>query len=341
MLHHSLLQVVVDVCPGVDDLIVALLIGDKTHIEVGLDLIDLVLTTLDDRCFLLRHDDVVEVEGKTGEVRHAVTEVLHTVEERASSVHTYVFDYVGDELTQSLLRDDTVEEANLLRDDLVDDDTSHGGLYDMADRITLLINVVNQTFHLSVLVDTLLVECDDSLFRTIEGLTLTLCTRTDLGDIVKTEHHILRRHGDRSTIGRVEDVVALEHQNLSFQHGLIAQRQVNSHLVTIEVGVERCTSQRVELDSLALDHLWLECHHRQTVKRRSTVQKHRVTFHHVLKNIPNHRLTAVHDLLSTLNCLHDATLDELADDKRLVELSSHQLRQTALTHLQLRTDDDH
>ena len=103
MLHHSLLQVVVDVCPSVDDLIVALLIGDKTHIEVGLDLIDLVLTTLDDLCFLLRHDDVVKVEGKTGEVRHTITEVLHTVEERASTVHTYVFDHVGDKFTQCLL----------------------------------------------------------------------------------------------------------------------------------------------------------------------------------------------------------------------------------------------
>ena len=211
----------------------------------------------------------------------------------------------------------------------------------MTDWIALLVDVVNQTFHLSVLVDTLLVECDDSLFRTIEGLTLTLCTRTDLGDIVKTKHHILRRHGDRSTIGWVEDIVTLEHQNLSFQYGLIAQRQVNSHLVTIEVGVERCTSQRVELDCLSLDHLWLECHHRQTVKRRGTVQQDRMTFHHVFKNIPDHRLTTVHNLLGTLDRLHDAALDELADDKRLVELSSHQLRQTALTHLQLWTDDDH
>ena len=135
--------------------------------------------------------------------------------------------------------------------------------------------------------------------------------------------------------------MALKHQNLRFQHGLVAQRQVNSHLVTIEVGVERCTSQRVELDSLALDHLWLECHHRQTVKRRSTVQEHWVTLHHVLKNIPDHRLAAIHDLLSALDRLHNAALDELTDDERLVELGSHQLRQATLAHLQLRTDDDH
>ena len=341
MLHYSLLQVVVDVRPSIDDLIIALLIGDKTHIEVGLDLIDLVLATLHDLCLFLWHDDVIEVEGKTGKVRHAVTKVLHTVKERAGTVHTHMLDHVGDELTQSFLRDDTVEEAYLLRDDLVDDDTSHGSLYDMTDRITLLVNVVDEALHLSVLVNSFLIESDDSLFRAVEGLTLTLGTRTDLGDIVKAEHHILRRHGDRSTIGRVEDVVALKHQNLRFQHGLVAQRQVNSHLVTIEVSVERRTSQWVELDSLTLDHLWLESHHRQTVKRRSTVQEHRVTLHHVLKNIPDHRLTAVHNLLSALDRLHDAALNELADDERLVEFGSHQLRQATLTHLQLRTDDDH
>ena len=71
-----------------------------------------------------------------------------------------------------------------------------------------------------------------------------------------------------------------------------------------------------------------------------TVQHHGVTLHHVLQDIPDHGLTTVNNLLSALHRLHDTALDELADDEWLVELGSHQLRQTALTHLQLRTYDD-
>ena len=66
-----------------------------------------------------------------------------------------------------------------------------------------------------------------------------------------------------------------------------------------------------------------------------------MTLHHILENIPDDRFTTVHDLLSTLHRLHDAALDELTDDERLIELGCHQLRQTALTHLELRTDNDH
>ena len=77
------------------------------------------------------------------------------------------------------------------------------------------------------------------------------------------------------------------------------------------------------------------------MQRRSTVQKHGVTFHHVLQDIPDDGLTTINDTLGALHRLHDTALDELTDDERLIELGGHELRQTALAHLQLRTDDDH
>ena len=115
---------------------------------------------------------------------------------------------------------------------------------------------------------------------------------------------------------------------------------MHSHLVTIEVGVEGGTCQRVQLNSFTLDELRLEGLDTQTVKCRGTVQQNGVTLHHVLKDIPDDRLTTVHNLLGALHCLHDTALDELTDDERLVELGCHQLWQTAFTHLQLRTYDD-
>ena len=135
--------------------------------------------------------------------------------------------------------------------------------------------------------------------------------------------------------------MALEHQHLCLKDSLIAQRQVNGHLVAVEVGVERSTSQRVELDSLTLDELGLEGLNTETVKRRSTVEEHGMALHNVLKDVPDYRLAAVDNLLSALYGLHDAALDELADNERLVELGCHELGQTTLAHLQLGTNNDY
>jgi hypothetical protein len=75
---------------------------------------------------------------------------------------------------------------------------------------------------------------------------------------VDPDDHVLGGHGHRTTVGRLEDVVAREHQNACLGLGLGGQRQVHGHLVTIEVGVEGRADERVNLDGLALDKLRLE-----------------------------------------------------------------------------------
>ena len=107
-------------------------------------------------------------------------------------------------------------------------------------------------------IDTLLVVCDDGLFGTIELQASALCSGTKLGDVVQTEHHVLRRNGDRCAVGRIQNVMRLEHQDLSLEDCLVAQGKMHSHLVAVEVGIERRTSEGMQLDCLAFDHLWLE-----------------------------------------------------------------------------------
>ena len=134
--------------------------------------------------------------------------------------------------------------------------------------------------------------------------------------------------------------MALKHKDLCLKDGLVAQREVNSHLVAVEVSVERGTCQRMVLDGLTLNQFGLEGLNTQTVQCRSTVEQHRVSLHHVLQDVPDDGFAAVNDFLRTLHGLDDTALDEFADDERLVEFGSHESRQTALTHLQFRTDDD-
>ena len=128
---------------------------------------------------------------------------------------------------------------------------------------------------------------------------------------------------------------------MCFQNRFVAQRQVNGHLVTVEVGIKRRTCQRVQLDCLTFDHLGLECLNTETVKCRSTVQQHRMTLHHVFQNIPDNRFLAIYNLLGTLYRLHDTALNELTDDERLIKLSCHQFWNTAFTHFQLWTYNDY
>ena len=318
LVEQDIRDIVVDVCPRIDDLVVTLVVGDETHVVIVGDATHLLVTFLNEFSLLRRYDNIVEVERQTGKISHAVTQVLDTVEELARLGKAYRLDDVGDDVTQRFLRDNPVDVTHLVGDDAIDDDTTDRGLHDMFELVTFSIAVINEHLHLGMQVAATLVVGDDGLFGTVECQSLALGSRTNLGDIVQTEHHVLRRHGDRSTVGRVEDVVALEHENLCLEDSLVAQRQVNSHLVAVEVGIERRTCQRVQLNSLALDKFGLESLDTQTVQCRSTVEEHGMTFHHVLEDVPDDRFATVDDFLRRFHCLDDAALDKFADDEWLI-----------------------
>ena len=76
------------------------------------------------------------------------------------------------------------------------------------------------------------------------------------------------------------------------------------------------------------------------MERRGTVEEDGVSLDDILEDVKDDRLATINDALGALDGLDDAAVDEATDDEGLVELSSHILRQTALVHLQLRTDDD-
>ena len=190
LLHQNVAKVVVDMCPGIDNLVVTLVVGNETHVVVLGNLLNLGITLLHQVFLRLRDNDIVEVERQTSLVSHAVTEVLDTIEELTGLSETNVLDDVGNDVAQRLLRDDLVDIAHLLGDDAVYDDTTDRGLHHMT--AGLAINdIVDNDLHLSVQVTPTLVMGNDSLLRTVEGQALTLGTWTNLRDIVQSEHHIL------------------------------------------------------------------------------------------------------------------------------------------------------
>ena len=208
-------------------------------------------------------------------------------------------------------------------------------------RISVLINIVDHHGYGCVQCHLAFVVGDFGFFRTIENGTFALVALAQLGDIVQTKHHVLRRHGDRSAIGRVKNIVGTEHQHLSLENRLVAERKVHSHLVAVEVGIERRTCKRMKLNGLAFDHFGLESLNTETVKSRGTVEEHRMSFHHIFQNVPYHRFLAVDNLFGALDSLYNTTLNELADYKRLVKFRRHILGNTAFMHFQFRSDNDY
>ena len=139
---------------------------------------------------------------------------------------------------------------------------------------------------------------------------------------------------------RRQDVVRRQHQDPRLGLRLGRQRHVDRHLVAVEVGVERRTHERVDLDGLALDQHGLEGLDAETVQGRRPVQHDRVLADDLLEHVPHLRTRALDHALGALDVLRQVLVDEPLHDERLEELERHLLGQTALVQAELRPDHD-
>ena len=161
-----------------------------------------------------------------------------------------------------------------------------------------------------------------------------------VGEVVGAEDHVLRRRGQRRAVGRRQDVVGGQHQDPRLGLRLRRQRQVDRHLVAVEVGVERVADERVDLDRLALDQHRLEGLDAQAVQRRRAVEEHGVLVDDLLEHVPDLGDHRVDHLLGRLDVLRGLALDEPGHDERLEQLQRHELGQAALVQAQRRAGHD-
>ena len=172
-------------------------------------------------------------------------------------------------------------------------------------------------------------------------LAFTLCIYTVTADVIQTQYHVLGRADNRLAVGGGKDVVGGHHQRTGFELGFQGQRYVYRHLVTIEVGVECRTNQRVQLDSLTFNQYRLKRLNTQTVKGRRPVQHYRVFANHFGEDIPHLSCFALDHLLGRLDGGRQTTTFQLGKDERLEQFQRHLLGQTTLVQLQRRADHDH
>ncbi len=288
MLHQHVCHGGIHFVPSTHDVVVTLVICHLTEIIHLSDLLHLRISLCDEFGFFLWNQNIVQIETQTAFECHLVTEILDVIEELRCACHTTGLDNLGDNALHGTFLQGDILIAYLLRHILVDHHAS-GSRFHQCAVDTHLDNRVN--IHLPF------VQRHKALFRTVEKLSLALLVLAGLGDIVKTQNHILRRNGNRIAVSGIQYVVRPQHQQLRLQYRLYTQRQMDSHLVTVKVGVETGTGQRMQLNSLTLYHSRLESQNAVTVQRRGAVQQHRMTLHHVLKNIPDDGIFAVDDFL--------------------------------------------
>ena len=152
--------------------------------------------------------------------------------------------------------------------------------------------------------------------------------------------HVLTRCNDWLSILWTKDVVATKHHDECFGSCFFTQRYVNSHLVTVKVGVEGSTYQWMQTHGTSFHQLRFEGLDTQTVQCRRTVHQNRIAVNDTFHNIPDTWILTIDQLLRSLRIACNFFIYDFIDDKRLEQLNCHFTRQTALIHFQIRSDRD-
>ena len=139
---------------------------------------------------------------------------------------------------------------------------------------------------------------------------------------------------------RAEDVVRAHHEHVRFGLRLDRQREVDGHLVAVEVGVEAGADERVHLDGVAFDEHGLEGLDAHSVEGRRAVEENRVLVDHLFEDVPDLGVAALEHALGALDGVGEPVVLEAADDEGLVELKGDLLGKAALVELELGADND-
>ena len=347
--------------PLVNDFDVALRLVDEALLEVLVDLVDVGLGAIEQLLLLGRDESVPHRDGEAGAGSVVEAGVLDGVEDRADLGLGVTIAAVGNQLGHVALDHLVVHELIVFGQALaVEDDAADGGLEArglvagdvVVDKLVLA--VLNAEDTGAVLVDDIGVGSGHAdlnlglhvdlgaavigVQRVVEAgehVVLARQTLANLGEVVHTDDHVLRRDVDRLAGCRRAQVVRREHKHASLGLSLAGQRHVDRHLVAVEVGVEGRADQRMQVDSLALDQHRLKGLDGQTVQGRCTVEQHDAAVDDLFEDVPHKGGTTVDSALGALDVLDLAKLDQALHDEGLEELQRHGLGQTALVQQQL------
>ena len=351
-IHQSLGNAVRGLFPDVDHALAAFVVAQKTASENVVDLDDLLFRFRDHVFLLGRNLNILETDGNTAACGVVIAEFLDLVQRFRRLCRTVLAVAVVNNITEILLHDEMIDlktehiverfsryKTEVLRDGIVENDLTDRRVYNAPVSLPFIFTGQSDLDPCLKRNITRLIRHDGFVFR-VENLAFSLCAVALQSKVIAAHDHILRRGYDRTAVLRLEDIVGRQHKEPCLGLRFYGQRYMDSHLVAVEVGVERGTYQGMEFDRAAFDKNGFERLDAESVERRSTVQQNRMILDHVLESAPDFVGPSFDHSLRAFHILRIAVLHQVFHDKRLEQFQSHLLRETALVHLQFRTDHD-
>jgi len=347
LFHHRLAHAVAGLAPDVHHVVVAFLGRHQTRRVLLVDFLDLFARLGKDAFLGGRDQHIVHADRDTAARGQAEARLHQLVGEDHRVAQAAAAERLVDQARDLLLLQGLVQhrEGQPLGQDLRQDGAADGGLEAAQHRLVLAVLVtfvlVQAHGDARLQLDRLVLVGAHDFGHVHEVQAFAGTIHALAGGVVQAQHDVLRRNDRGFAVGREQHVVGGQHQRAGFQLGFQRQRDVDGHLVAVEVGVERRANQRVQLDGLAFDQHRLERLDAQAVQRRRAVQHDRVFADHLFEDVPHHRFLRFHQLLGRLDGRGQTHHFQAVEDEGLEQFQRHQLGQAALVQLELRTHHDH
>ena len=343
--HHFLGELVGALGPGVDDLVVFLALGDQAVIVLLLVFLGQRRSLGDEARLRIRHDHVVLAERNAGLERFPEAERHDPVAEDdrllLPAIAVDDVDHVGDFLLGHQLVDDVEGNLGVFGHEFAENHAAGRGVEYFGDAIAAGVERPGAALDLGVQRHRLGGQGVLDLAHFRERHALAGLAVAHQRDIVEPEHDVLARHDDRHAVGGMQDVVGRHHQDARLELRLQRQRHMHRHLVAVEVGVERRTDERMQLDRLAFDQHRLERLNAKAMQGGRTIEHDRMLANHLVEDVPNLRFFLFDQLLGLLDRGGQALGVEARVDERLEQFERHLLGQAALMQLEFGADHDH
>ena len=160
------------------------------------------------------------------------------------------------------------------------------------------------------------------------------------GQVVESENYVLGGKYYGLSVSGGKNVVGRHDERTALRLGLDRERNVDRHLVAVEIRVVRRAHERMELYGLVLDEHRLERLYAQAVERRGPVEKHGMFLYHLVERVPHDRNLVLEQLLGYLYRRRLSPELEFLVYERPEELKSHLLWYSALVEPEVGTHGD-
>ncbi len=252
--------------PNRQDFLVFLVFRKKSFCPLAFDFGFFLSSFRDNFRLRFRDHDIVDTPADTRLRYVLVTEGLDHVENLRSLVDAVFGDDIINEFRKPLLSHLFIDEWEIFRKAGVEHKPADSRVKKLAFVFGIARSIGWQDFDLGAERNCSVVVGCHGFVRTREIFAFALFTLDRLCHPISTEHDIHTRVDDRVSVLRLKKILVRSHKVASFGLSSISKRQVNGHLVSVEVSVECRTHQWVNLDSLTFDEDRVESLDTESVK---------------------------------------------------------------------------